>query len=171
MVISAFNAFASSFGLIYFHEQRSKRQKRLQELREQGQERVLSPQEKEQEHYLSHIYVFVIVTMLCNWTFSATNIYADLYIQSKSDDKDKEEDKWWESPTWEVLSIIHFLMLAIQGFFLLWLKMSEPLTKEATHETLGQIKRWLRRCFSCRRTRGERNEARISLIEDIDNDI
>ena len=69
-----------------------------------------------------------------------------------------------------MLSIVHFLMLAIQGLVLLLLKMSEPLTKEATRKTKEDVKRGLKRCFCCKRRANEReSEARISLIGSVDN--
>ena len=104
ILITGIAFLANAVGLTYFSEEEDGQNELNAEEIDMG----------DKKHHRNHLWIILGVTTIPVWGLAMTNIYADL---AKNKDNDSLRN---------LFTIIHFLMIAIQGFTILVLKLIEP---------------------------------------------
>lgn len=111
IIVTGLSALVSSIILAYFWAKKGTRERLKQEfkrMRKFGSSDEISSRE---EHYVKHLFLYVLCSTIFGFGLAATNIYADHQTD-------------YTSQFIEVCFIMHFLIIAIRGILLLWLKLA-----------------------------------------------
>lgn len=134
ILVTGLSSLVSLVILAYFWAKRGIRQKLKKEIERARETRNFNKLSAREEHYVKHLFLYVLCSTVFGLGLAATNVFADSQTN-------------YDSRFTEFCFIIHYLIIAIRGILLLWLKLAEPDTRKALLGTLNSIFNSCTKCF------------------------